>query len=105
MGGSARGLATIAFALDVVGGGFDNSHGIVLMDADGGNRRVLVPDVPSWGPDWSPDSTRIAYFAEDDGSCCNTYVVDVASGETRPVESGGLFPAWLDDDTLLIELH
>ena len=95
--------STIAFALDVVGGGFDDSHGIVLMDADGGSRRVLVPDVPSWGPVWSPDGTRIAYFAEDDGSCCNTYVVDVASGETRPVESGGLFPTWLDNNTLLIE--
>ena len=97
--------STIAFALDVVGGGLDDSHGIVLMDADGGNRRVLVPDVPAWGPAWSPDGTRIAYFAEDDGTCCNTYVIDVATGETRPVASGGLFPIWLDDDTLLVELH
>jgi Tol biopolymer transport system component len=94
--------STIAFALDVVGGGLDDSHGIVLMDAEGGNRRVLVRDVPAWGPAWSPDGTRIAYFAEDDGTCCNTYVIDVATGETRPVSSGGLFPVWLDDEHLIV---
>jgi len=97
--------STIAFALDVVSGGLDDSHGIVLMDADGGNRRVLVPDVPSWGPAWSPDGARIAYFAEDEGACCNSYVIDVATGETRPVASGGLFPIWLDDQHLIITLR
>ena len=97
--------STIAFALDVVGGGFDDSHGIVLMDPDGGNRRVLVPDAPAWGPVWSPDGTQIAYFAEDDGTCCNTYVIDVATGETRPVSSGGLFPIWLDDEHLIVTLR
>jgi TolB protein len=97
--------STIAFALDVVGGGLDDSHGIFLMDADGGNRRVLVPDVPAWGPVWSPDGTQIAYFAEDDGTCCNTYVIDVASGQVRPVTSGGLFPIWLDVEHLIVEFH
>jgi TolB protein len=97
--------STIAFALDVVGGGLDNSHGIAFMDADGGNRRALVPDVPAWGPVWSPDGARIAYFAEDDGACCNTYVIDVATGETRLVASGGLFPIWLDDEHLIITLR
>jgi Tol biopolymer transport system component len=94
--------STIAFALDVVGGGLDDSHGILLMDADGGNRRTLVPDLPAWGPVWSPNGSQIAYFAEDHGTCCNTYVIEVATGETRSAASGGLFPVWLDDEHLIV---
>jgi len=94
--------STIAFALDVVGGGLDDSHGILLMDADGRNRRTLVPDVPAWGPVWSPNASQIAYFAEDHGTCCNTYVIEVATGETRSAASGGLFPVWLDDEHLIV---
>ena len=105
--------STIAFASDRVGLALDEVHGIFLMDADGGGIRSLVADVPAWHPEWSADGGRIVYFAEDapsrsiitTGTCCNTYVVDVATGESQQAVSGGLFPIWLNDDTLLIELH
>ena len=35
-----------------------------LMDADGTNERILVPEIQAmhgWGPMWSPDGERIAY--------------------------------------------
>ena len=42
----------------------DSHHDLWLMDADGTNERILVPDIRAMhglGPVWSPDGERIAY--------------------------------------------
>ena len=99
----SRDGSTIAFASDEVGRTLDDVHGIFLMDPDGSNVRALVSAVAAWFPTWSPDGTRVAYFAEEGGVCCSTYVVDVASGDVRKVAEKGLYTDWLDDHTLVIQ--
>jgi Tol biopolymer transport system component len=85
--------------------------GICIADADGTNLRELVSGPPVhgvsgttsarvWGPEWSPDGTRIAYTitAPDND---RVFVVDVATGETTFVAEG-IAHDWLDDHTLII---
>jgi Tol biopolymer transport system component len=82
--------------------GFDPAA-IWTMDADGGNRQLLLSiDAPAIGAAWSPDGSSIAYTqADSDGA--NAYVVDVDSGRSRLI-GPGIFPTWLDEDTLLVEI-
>jgi RNA polymerase sigma factor (sigma-70 family) len=52
---------------------------IWVMDADGGNRKILTPD--SWGydPVWSPDGTKIVFYSPQAGLNWNSndiYVMD-----------------------------
>jgi Tol biopolymer transport system component len=78
-------------------------EGICIAHADGTNLRVLVSGPSSFGPRWSPDGTRIAYFEQINGSAPDkVFVVDVATGETTFVAEG-IGPEWLDDHTLIIE--
>jgi len=77
--------------------------GICIADADGTNLRELVSVPPVdhlYGPEWSPDGTRIAYTnrATDND---RVFVVDVATGETTFVAEGKV-DDWLDDHTLII---
>ena len=95
--------STIAFASDEVGRALDDVHGIFLMNPDAGGMHMLVADVVAFVPRWSPDGSEISYFAEDGGVCCSAYVVDVTSGRVHKVALEGLFTAWLDDDTLLVQ--
>jgi Tol biopolymer transport system component len=81
-------------------------EGICIADADGTNLRELVSGPPVFGPEWSPDGTRIAYThahtpirATDNP---RVFVVDVATGETTFVDEG-IVDDWLDDHTLIIE--
>jgi Tol biopolymer transport system component len=84
-------------------------EGLCIADADGTNLRELVSGTGSidvfnasvYGPEWSPDGTRIAYTnrATDNE---RVFVVDVATGETTFVDEGR-FDDWLDDHTLIIE--
>ena len=60
----------------------DNS-GLVLMNADGSGRRLVVPTPGRYAgnPTWSPDGRRIAFSAEDPRQLrTDIYVVDVAGG-------------------------
>jgi Tol biopolymer transport system component len=101
---------TIAYSLDAVGGEVagpdDGRHGIWLMDPDGSGRRELVTgDAASFRPLYSPDGTRIAYFVQDDDGCCDTYLVEVATGMSTKIAEGLLFPTWLDDGSLVGVTH
>ena len=75
--------------------GFAGS-GLSIADPDG-TRRVLVEanDEIFW-PTISPDGSKVAYT---DGP--SIFVVDVATGSTDEVTTGGS-AKWLDDDTLII---
>lgn len=70
----------------------DNSNDIWLIDADGSNPRAVTACAPALclGPEWSPDSTTLAYQRHDqtlDGTLgpSRVWLLDVASGETAQV--------------------
>jgi hypothetical protein len=81
-------------------GCFGLTEGICIANADGANLRALVSDPSLFGPTWSPDGTRIAYY---NGDTREVFVVDVATGESTVVAQG-TFPHWLDDHTLIVEI-
>lgn len=56
-------------------------QGIMTMDADGKNRRVV--DAAGWGAQWSPDGRHIAY-----GKSGNIIVRNVATGEQKEILRG-----------------
>ncbi len=69
-----------------------------LADPNGEDARLLVEgNFPS--ATWSPDSTRLAYWSFPEQE---VFVIDIASGESRPVTDGA-WPVWLDDHTLIVE--
>ena len=78
----------------------DSHHDLWLMDADGTNERILVPDIRAThglGPVWSPDGDRIAYqrlcdyqLADPTGPCCEEHeVVLLTVNEDDPLEPAG----------------
>ena len=71
--------------------------GLWLVDAAGGEPRVLVEGKGIWWPSWSPDGSRIAYAVGTD----DIYVVEVATGESTRVSEGAT-AEWFDDHTLII---
>jgi imidazolonepropionase-like amidohydrolase len=86
--------ATIAVVSDRDAEVRDN---VWLLDADGGNARVLTDEVEAGRPAWSPDGTRLAYLAfpsprpkEDFFATPPAQVreVDLASGSVRDVTEG-----------------
>lgn len=86
---------------------------LMLMNADGGNRRVLYSyasnkqrDDPGrflYRPDWSPDGTRIAFGADDDNDgLISILVIDTATGQAQRLIRDGNGPAWSPDGLRLI---
>ena len=86
---------------------------LMIMDADGGNRRVLYSyasrrqrDDPGrflYRPDWSPDGTRIAFGVDDDDDgLISVLVIDVATGQAQRLIRDGNGPAWSPDGERLI---
>jgi len=77
--------------------------GVYLTDLDGSHERVLVQGtgdtIPSFR--WSPDSRWIAYW---EFHRADVSIVDVSSGATWHVAEG-YRPTWLDDHTLIVEMH
>jgi len=97
---------TIAFSWWRVLHGGCRTDGLFLMDADGTNVRRLTLTGRSlipFGPSWSPDGTRIAFFSQPGGPGA-LYVVNVdGSGLTKLADIGqdpnyyGVFfasPSW-----------
>ena len=81
-------------------GCFGRLEGICIAHAQGTNLRALVSGPSLFGPKWSPDGTRIAYY---NGDTREVFVVDVATGENTFVAEGTA-PEWLDDHTLIVEI-
>ena len=53
-----------------------------LLDAGGGEPRLISPDAPSWWHGWSPDGLRHAYVAARGGSrVIDVYTIAVDGGE------------------------
>ena len=50
---------------------------------------------------WSPDSTQIAYAERASDGDYDTYVYDLATGETRFVTAGRI-ESWVDNDRILV---
>jgi TolB protein len=66
---------------------------IYVMSADGTDQELLVPyqyrvDGPSFGPDWSPDGTALAFHREAGGTF-QVMVFDLATERVRQVTSEG----------------
>jgi len=59
----------------------ESGQGVIIMDADGTNRRVL--DRRGWGAQWSPDGRWIAY-----GRSGNIVIPRPDTGETREILQG-----------------
>jgi Tol biopolymer transport system component len=70
-----------------------------LANADGTDRRVIPGWISNPAGTWSPDGTRIVALGMSEG---RIVVVDIATGESTRVASGGA-AIWLDDHTLLVE--
>ena len=81
-------------------GCFGRLEGICIAHAQGNNLRALVTGPSLFGPNWSPDGSRIAYY---NGDTEEVFVVDVATGEGTVVAQG-TSPEWLDDHTLIVEI-
>jgi Tol biopolymer transport system component len=83
-------------------GRVDDPSSMCVANADGTAERVLVPHQGDAivGGDWSPDGTRITYFAFHSS---DVSIVDVATGLVTHVAEG-YWPTWLDDHTLIIEM-
>jgi Tol biopolymer transport system component len=74
---------------------------IGVVDADGRDERTVSQSWEGYGPDWSPDSTRIAYFGERDGNW-DIYAVDADGSDHARLTSTPAFeaaPVWSPDGT------
>ncbi len=76
--------------------------GLWLMDANGGNRRRLIPatSAPIDYPTWSPDGSKVAYFQET-ASGSDIWVVDADGSHPTNLTNYGSYsnwsPAWSPD--------
>ena len=72
---------------------------IWVIDADGKNPMRLTDGLVDWGPDWSPDGTKIVYDALPAGIT----VIDADGKNKRRLENqGGAHPSWSPDGKRIV---
>jgi Tol biopolymer transport system component len=74
----------------------DNSHSLRVVDADGGDMRVLVRDMEAYRISnlaWSPDGTRLAFGRIHEG----IYTIGVDGSGLTLVIPDGVYPHWSPD--------
>ncbi|MBV9156090.1 MAG: PD40 domain-containing protein, partial [Acidobacteriaceae bacterium] len=80
--------------------------GIYVMDADGANRRLVVPSTTQpvvVGLAWSGDGSKIAYTARNAaGASADIWTVNVDGTGNTDIISVGEFPAWSPDGSKLL---
>jgi Tol biopolymer transport system component len=89
---------------------FDGSAVVWIMNRDGTGLREVVRhklfSIFTWGLAWSPDGETIAFETSPSRLCTAISLVDVASGEVRPLtkctrpRESALSPAWQPDTTV-----
>jgi len=63
--------------------GIDNGGDFTIIDADGGNARVVSPGMRAWQPIWTRDGSKIIFSASDAGGT-NVYSMNLdGSGVTK----------------------
>jgi Tol biopolymer transport system component len=80
---------------------------LLVADSDGANAVQLTDSVASEGMHaWSPDGTRLVYTSDTNNHIYNTYVIDVATGESARLteyDVSDYQPFWsLDGDQILV---
>ncbi|HEV2912368.1 MAG TPA: carboxypeptidase regulatory-like domain-containing protein [Pyrinomonadaceae bacterium] len=78
-------------------GDFDG--GIAVMDADGGNKKLITNNFSDASPTWSPDGRRIAFSGIRDDGIFSIYVVNSSDGSGLTKLSEGTNPSWSPDGT------
>jgi Tol biopolymer transport system component len=76
---------------------------IWVADADGENRRLVLPLAGGgFSLEWSPTGSYVAFSAPD-GDTLSTYVVEVETHLVRRV-GPGYVTAWLDDHRIIVHV-
>jgi Tol biopolymer transport system component len=81
-------------------GGDPTFGGVYVADSDGSQARKLAGG-ETFQPRWSSDGSEVAYT---DKLPVGTFVVDVATGDTRKVWDTGEWPEWVDQQRLILDL-
>ena len=83
----------------------DGSQEIWVMNADGSNQRRITQGLDKcWGPQWSPDGSKILFYSGADGSAGNIYVVKPdGTGLVQLTKSGkDRVPQWSPDGKMIL---
>ena len=99
------GLKTFEWSPDRSRLAYTTASGLVVVDADGSDRRMLVEGTASW-PNWSPDGAEIAYTLQADadapqGDSPVIHVVEVEGSGQRELARGQK-PQWSPDGTQIM---